>query len=237
MAATGVLRQADQLVPAGVAFGYRRLPETRVMLPAAPGTAIASVRSRGRSAELFLALHLLLAGFFALLLAFAGPAPERARLVLGSLGVGSPADPQAAQREAAARPDAGPRLPLDRPERIIVGEPLSAADRQRGLLARVEIPADRLFDEAGAIRRWQLFLLGRLARLVGRETTPKRQLEILVPAEQVEDLDRTRRRLQALLATLQKLGAPGDVLSVGVRPGRAALWTVGLRQLAGSEQR
>lgn len=181
--------------------------------------------------ELQPALFLLLAGFFALLLSLAGPAPDRARIVLDSLGAafGVAANPRDRDAgPAAVDPPEGP----DRRARLPLGEPISAAERSAGLLARVRIDADRLFQSDGDVRRWHWFLLHRLARRVDGSPGSGR-LEILVPDAELRDApDATRIRLESLVSRLVAFGAARNRLAVGVLPGTRVEWTFLLREQA-----
>lgn len=179
--------------------------------------------------ELQPALFLLLAGFFALLLSLAGPAPDRARIVLESLGAafGVAASPR--DRDAVLTAVDAPEGP-DRRARLPLGEPISAAERSAGLLGRVRIDADRLFEADGGVRRWHWFLLHRLAgRADGKPGSGR--LEILVPdAAMREAPEATRIRLERLVSRLVASGASRERLSVGILPGRRAEWTFLLRE-------
>ncbi len=179
--------------------------------------------------ELQPALFLLLAGFFALLLSLAGPAPDRARIVLDSLGAAFGVAAGARDRDAALTAVDDPEGP-DRRARLPLGEPISAAERSAGLVARVRIDADRLFETDGNVRRWHWFLLHRLARRADGNPGSGR-LEILVPdAAMREAPESTRVRLGALVSRLVALGAARERLSVGILPGRRAEWTFLLRE-------
>lgn len=205
--------------------------------PGASGSAAAvdsDPSSRpARAGETQLALFLMLAGFFAVLLSLAQPEPDRARMVLESLAATfSEAYPPEADigEGGPPRPGQGRRY---RRARLPLGEPLTAAERRAGLLARVRIAEDRLFDASGGIPRWRWFLLGRLARRVADDAEGHRRLEILLPAAALSEGDATALRVRTLLGRLTAFGAPVDRVALGMLPAGRGLWTFVLRELPG----
>jgi hypothetical protein len=179
--------------------------------------------------QLHLALFLLLGGFFALLLSLADPAPERARVVLDSLRAVFSAEAPASENSGATAAPNSTEEPRRRAQ-LPLGEALTAAERAAGLVARVRLAGDHLFDAANDIPRWHWFLLHRLARRI-TAASDGRQLEILVPAGAWRDApEATVRRLEALMARLVALGAARERLLVGIRPGESDLWTFLLRE-------
>lgn len=195
-----------------------------------------AVPEPGAAAEqTHLALFLLLGGFFALLLSLAEPAPERARVVLDSLtAVFSTKAPGA--QDGSGLPAADSAEAPRRRAQLPLGEPLTAAERAAGLVARVRLAGERLFADTGEIPRWHWFLLHRLAQRVAATSDP-RQLEILVPAGAWQKApEATERRLEALIARLVALGAARDRLLLGILPEERDLWTLLLREPVGGRQ-
>lgn len=202
--------------------------------PTAVRSAIVPPRRTERRREhgdrgwgLQLALHLLLAGLFAALLARSDVDPERAQRVLQALAE----LPSASMGGAAwglGEPDAA--WPTDRvDDPVVATEPLTASERQAGLLARIRLAGERLFAPDGNVRRWRLFLLARLARRSRGENSPSRRLEILVPTAELAN-GRAAARLNALLAALERLGARRKELAVGLGPPGDRHWTFRLWQ-------
>ncbi len=164
----------------------------------------------GRGHLLTLTLFLLLAGFFAGLLARARPDVERTRVVVASLAatfgrVGT---------VAPAGAEDAPVPPLGR--WIRPGED--------GL--EVTLAGSRLFDAAGRIPRARWFLFARLAAA----TRTGWRLEVLAPVPPGTTVPVAR--LETVRARLRAAGADAERIAFGLRPAGDGIWRFRLRREA-----
>ena len=169
---------------------------------------------------LFLALFLLLAGLFAVLLSHSRIDRPRAVRVLASLGnsfAAAPFPPPAPEAERAGgwRRTGAPEIPA------ASGGPLPARSSPPGPVV-VTLPEQRLFTAAGEVPRARWLTLGRLARLA-RDAGGR--LEIAAPWPRDAAARRLRAlRLRALAATVRQLGAPRERLALGFASESGTAW-------------
>ncbi len=170
-------------------------------------------------AILLLALFLLLAGLFAVLLSYARLDETRAARVLASLESRFAA--AAALSAASGLEPGGEVAGASRKPSLAPENPLPGRRSPPGTVV-LALPERRLFTEAGAVPRARWLSLGRLARLA-REEGGWIEVAAPWPGDAAEFRLRTLR-LRALAAVLRELGAPraGLALGFGARP--APLW-------------
>ncbi len=181
-------------------------------------TGAAGSRHPGH-AILLLALFLLLAGVFAVLLGYARLDESRAARVLASLERRSPA---AASLSAASGLEPGGEVTDTSGKLSLAPENPLPGRRLPPGTSGLALPERRLFTEAGAVPRARWLSLGRLTRLT-RERGGWIEVAAPWPADAAEYRMRTLR-LRALAAVLRELGAPQAALVLGFGAAPEPVW-------------
>ncbi len=203
---------------------------------AVPGVVVSSPTRSGMpgsatTSTLFLSVFLLLAGFFVLLIALSEFDRERAKRVLRSLERQFSA-PATAVAERPAPPVEGGTLARGSGEDALrdlrFGPPLTAEAERAGVVGRVELAAARLFDASGEIPRARWLLFGRMAA-VTRDPNGW-VLEIAAPRPTGPEVTELARRLQRVLALLDRLGADGEAVIYGLFGSDGDRWSFTLRE-------